>query len=67
MHHLPDLRSRRISLNFVYEFTVFVDLLFIMAALALSAGAPALTGKDRMNNHLLPLFMNAGFRWTRST
>ena len=39
---------------------MFVDLLFIMAALALSAGAPALTGKDRMDNHLLSLFMNAG-------
>ena len=58
MHQPPDLRSRRISLNFLYEFSVFVVLLFIMAALALSAGAPALTGKDRMDNHL-SLFMNA--------
>ena len=39
---------------------MYVDLLFIMAAQALAAGAPALTGKDHMDNHLLSLFMNAG-------
>ena len=60
MHHLPDLRARRISLNFFYEFTVYVDLLFIMAAQALAAGAPALAGKDHMDNHPFSLFMNAG-------
>ena len=48
------------SLLFLHVFSGYDDLLFIVAAPVLAAGAPARTGKDNMDNHLLSLFMNAG-------
>ena len=44
---------------FLHQLFVIVDLFFIMSAQA-SQAAPARTGKDAMDCHLLSLFMNAG-------